>query len=162
MTESFAAELNEHYTQVRERLWGDHRVKKLSWTTPTIELIWEKPPTDLLHIEGLIAPLSVHMIIGDTMKEYGVTFVELIGDCRIQKLNIARQHCWYSALSATKISASELARIFRRDHSTILYGVKSHAKRNSLPIPRMTYCKTLRSLTRVREHQRKSDGRFCG
>lgn len=63
---------------------------------------------------------------------YSVTVESLIGHSRNQKVSRARQHLMWALLCEPKLSTTKIGLFLGgRDHTTILYGAKAHARRRA-------------------------------
>lgn len=61
-------------------------------------------------------------------KDYEITVAQLKGDSREQALVYARHECYY-VLHQIGLSSSQIGRIMKRDHTSILHGIKNHRYR---------------------------------
>lgn len=93
----------------------------------------QKEPTDIASfIYGTKALPRMIVIASEFLAENYPQFnmAEIIGDSRVADLVMARHHVWYEVKrQRPDVSNSELGRRFRRDHSTILVGIKKHKER---------------------------------
>lgn len=81
-------------------------------------------------------------IIADVARVYGLTVGELTGARRQRSLILPRHEAFYRvAHERQDLSLTQIGGLFHRDHTTILNGIRQHAKRNGLPL--------LRGMTRV-------------
>jgi chromosomal replication initiation ATPase DnaA len=73
----------------------------------------------------------------EVCKLRGVAMAALCGPTRSKALSRARQELWWRMKHHPERAYSypEIGRIFRRDHTTILGGVKVHARRVSMATP---------------------------
>lgn len=132
---SYAAALQQHYTQVSLRL-NDILTKKLPWHTPSVMLEWWTPqitPINI-HIPGL--PVVLEVIAFGVTHEHGIPWETIVSTGRHGPAMRARQNLYYYALRDTEMSSNCLAKYFRRDHSTIIKGAQAYAKRHNLPLAR--------------------------
>jgi hypothetical protein len=67
--------------------------------------------------------------------EHGADFDEVCGDRRYQHLVLIRQEIFYRIRVELGMSYPEIGKRFNRDHTTILHGVRRHAKRFNLEVP---------------------------
>lgn len=67
--------------------------------------------------------------------EHGADFDEVCGDRRFQHLVLIRQEIFYRIRVELGMSYPEIGKRFNRDHTTILHGVRRHAKRFNLEVP---------------------------
>jgi hypothetical protein len=68
--------------------------------------------------------------------KHGLTVAELMGHSHRRGIVAARQEASYRAAAETKLSYPQIGRLLNRDHTTILHGIRRHAERHGLPIPR--------------------------
>lgn len=65
-------------------------------------------------------------IIREIALEYGVSVVCILGRDRTRRVSAARR-CAYATIRSRKgISYPAIGRIFGRDHTTVIYGVRKH------------------------------------
>jgi chromosomal replication initiation ATPase DnaA len=63
-------------------------------------------------------------------KIHRVSFTDLVSQRRHQNIVHARQHAMWEIRQRTKLSLPQIGKILGdRDHSTILHGIRAHAKR---------------------------------
>lgn len=67
-------------------------------------------------------------IIDLVSKKRGYTLEEMKEKTRRGDLVAARNHCYHELYEGTSLSYSGIGRIFKRDHSTVLHGIKKHKK----------------------------------
>lgn len=87
---------------------------------------WSKPdvmftrPTDTRH--GL---RNWSMILNEVLRHYpGVTAAEVVGAGRSHQLSHPRWVAWYRCRTELGMSYPQIAKRFKRDHSTVLYGIE--------------------------------------
>lgn len=71
----------------------------------------------------------IALVVGRIAAEYGVTPADIMGDERTRNLSWARHAAFYEVKVATGANLPRLARIFNRDHSTIIHGIRRHKER---------------------------------
>lgn len=65
---------------------------------------------------------------------HDIKVMDIIGPRRYRELVWARQHAFYELRSRTNLSSTQIGRMCgNRDHTTVLHGIKTHAKRYGLP-----------------------------
>ncbi len=65
---------------------------------------------------------------------HDVKVSDIDGPRRHRKLVKARQHVFYELRARTNLSSTQIGRICgKRDHTTVLHGIKKHAQDNGLP-----------------------------
>lgn len=67
--------------------------------------------------------------------QHGADFDEVCGDRRFQPLVLIRQEIFYRIRVELGMSYPEIGKRFNRDHTTIMHGVRRHAKRFNLEVP---------------------------
>ena len=73
---------------------------------------------------------SFHLIIAEVQRKHGVSYVELLSDRRSRYVAWPRQEVMYRAAKETRLSLPAIGRLLGgRDHTTILHGIRQHAKR---------------------------------
>ena len=95
---------------------------------PVVETIPEPEPE---REEQLTAAQS---IMRDACRKHGLTMEELRGTTRRRDIVHARQECFYRMRTEVTalgrpLSLPRIARLFGRDHSTIVHGIERHAQR---------------------------------
>ena len=77
---------------------------------------------------GVPSPRAIHLAVAaDVAQKYGVSLQEVMSTSRLKKLVTARHAAWAEvARRFPWISSPQLARMFKRDHSTILYALHKH------------------------------------
>ena len=74
-------------------------------------------------------------IIAEVADQYKVTPAEILSHNRKAKLIRARRHAMWRARHETAASYLKLARIFKRDHSTVIYNVKCWEENERIDLP---------------------------
>ncbi len=84
-----------------------------------------------LHIRGLLT------LVDDICKLRGVTIDELCGQGRSRAISHARQEVWWHIRHHPdrQYSYPEIARLFGRDHTTVMAGIHAHVCRTPAPPP---------------------------
>ena len=70
----------------------------------------------------------IQMVLKEIADLHGVSLELMKGDARNGNLVKARQHAYYE-LHLLGFSSSHVGRIMRRDHSTVLHGIRVHKDR---------------------------------
>lgn len=83
---------------------------------------------------GVITALKVRAltaILEDVCRRRGVTTYEVCGRARTRGVSYARHELWWRIRNHPDrhYSFAEIAKLFRRDHTTVLQGIKAHQKR---------------------------------
>lgn len=76
-------------------------------------------------------------LVDDVCHRRGVTRTEVCGRARSQAISHARQEIWWRIRHhpEREYSYPEIARLFARDHTTIMAGVSAHARRTCAAEP---------------------------
>lgn len=75
------------------------------------------------------------LLAKEICEQHGADFDEVCGDRRYQHLVLIRQEIFYRIRVDLGMSYPEIGKRFNRDHTTILHGVRRHAKRFNLEVP---------------------------
>jgi chromosomal replication initiator protein len=70
--------------------------------------------------------LWIRDIIAEVADQYGVTPAQILSPGRKAQVTKARRCAMWRARQETNSSYLKLARIFNRDHSTVIYNVRKH------------------------------------
>lgn len=77
-------------------------------------------------------PPEILSVVERVAAQHGIEWRKLFGKRRTKRIAAARQQV-YSELHATgKFSTTRIGNIFGRDHSTVVYGIKTHRKKCGL------------------------------
>jgi hypothetical protein len=74
-------------------------------------------------------------IVKQVALRYGHTVDDLIGPYRNVSIVAARCEAYYRIRTETTLSYPAIGAVMDRDHTTIMHGVRKHAKLNNLPMP---------------------------
>jgi chromosomal replication initiation ATPase DnaA len=90
------------------------------------------------HPDAIVAALSVRGLLdlADAVcARRGVTRSELCGSTRTKAATAARHELWWLIRHHPErgYSYSDIARIVRRDHTSVLYGIAAHQRRHAAP-----------------------------
>lgn len=81
--------------------------------------------------------LSIGSIIADTAAKHGLTATDLVGRSRaLHTIIPARQEAMYLCAHDTPYGLPEIGKAFKRDHTTVLHGIRKHCERTGIPLPR--------------------------
>lgn len=75
---------------------------------------------------------TVKQIIQDEAKAAGVSYETLISYNHTTPINAIRRRAMYRAHKETDKTYTQIARVFKRDHSTIISGIRYEERRISL------------------------------
>ncbi|WP_026379387.1 helix-turn-helix domain-containing protein [Afifella pfennigii] len=87
-------------------------------------------------IEDAQAEAECRRLLATIARRHGLTFSDLQAVRRHRRLTEARHEGMYQAAAETLLSLPAIGRLLHRDHTTVIHGVRAHAKRNGLPLPR--------------------------
>lgn len=126
-------DLLDHYKAVRQRITGEpqRRIPVAAYRRPVVALPappqapLAPPPPDLL--EGLVAPPRIKAIIREVLVAHNMTWAEIVSPARTWNYTAPRRHLW-KALQEAGLSLPQIGRLFKRDHTTILHGIRELAK----------------------------------
>lgn len=83
-----------------------------------------------LATETLANPKAhIARIKSETAEKHGVTGADIEGPRRSVKIVLARHEAMWRARSETSLSLPSLCKLFNRDHTTLLWGVRQHEAR---------------------------------
>lgn len=118
------AELRDHYARVRARLYGGPvRVNVIREIVPE-PVVSDPPPAR----DG---PRNMRQIADLVCRYYGVTLGDIRGQSRRTDIVAARQCLMYWIHRAGRYSSPQIGRFVNNDHTTVLHGIKAHAKRRA-------------------------------
>ena len=73
----------------------------------------------------VIPPTPLQLIGQAAAREFGVKAADLFGRTKVKEVAHARQAAFYVAREITDASLPQIARTFRRDHTTVIYGIEA-------------------------------------
>ena len=76
---------------------------------------------------------TVSRILKSVADYHNVTVPEMKGRRRTWSILFARQEAFYVLARGLGLSTPRIGFFFGRDHTTVLHGIRQHAKRNGLP-----------------------------
>jgi len=131
-------EMQAHYKAVRERL-RYAPPKKPIFIQPVVLLLPEpepEPEPEKLKMPRLFIPLTpAQAILKEIAIKHEMTAKDITGRCRKQKYIRARQEAAYELKKRLNLSLPMVGLILgKRDHTTILHGIRQYAKRHNLPL----------------------------
>lgn len=71
-------------------------------------------------------PLTPTEIVDFVAKEYDYTVDMLVNSGRIRAMAQVRSVCYVILRDLTTLTLKEVAKIFKKDHTTVIHGIKSH------------------------------------
>lgn len=85
---------------------------------------------DVWDTAGAVVRWTMARIATDVARRHGITVDQLRGVRRCQALSRARQEAMHLMMQMGTVSSTQVGRFLGgRDHTTILHGVKAHARR---------------------------------
>lgn len=95
---------------------------------------------DVIRLENHFAPPwllppspadMTRQLIEDVAEEHDVTYKDIMSLRRDRKIAFARHDAMWRVHTQTKLSYPAIGRIFKRDHSTVISGIRGHISRMS-------------------------------
>lgn len=74
-------------------------------------------------------------IVAAVARKHGLTLSDIFSDSRKGPINVARQEAMYEVRKNSDLSLKGLGRLFDRNHTTILNGLRKHAERLQARLP---------------------------
>jgi chromosomal replication initiation ATPase DnaA len=87
----------------------------------TVMAVKSEPPTDVAD--------PLHKIMAEVSEETGIPIMHLRGPRRNAPLAKARAYGWWRSREETGASLPQIARVWHRDHTTVIHGIRMHEKR---------------------------------
>ena len=72
---------------------------------------------------------AIYNIIRSAAEHHRVTVAQMMGDNRHVPVVLARQEAWWRIWREHGYSYPRIGRLFKKDHTTVLYGVRKHQER---------------------------------
>lgn len=125
-----------YYKAVRARLY-DGRQQEVK--RPVVKIVIahgyvptrKRKPEEQLYDEpigpkvwALDAPTVIRQILSEVSRKHEVQEWDVLGQSRQKKVHMARLELYYRVKQLPKWSYPRIGKLFRRDHSTIVHGVK--------------------------------------
>lgn len=93
--------------------------------------------------------VTVRDVLLSVCDREGIPVKEMLSKSRIRRLADVRQEIMYLAACLTPASLPTIGHALHRDHTSVLHGIRKHAARNGLRLPRgMVFGKTARVVVR--------------
>lgn len=145
MDASFHDQLAARYQGARSRLMGEARQPRASLRERLGYVMPDEPVTPaqiVVHTQD--EPVAEEpaqpeepsvwrpawKVIAEQMcRKHGVTVAEILSPRREQRLSVIRQEIWYRLARETTMSLPQIGKRFNRDHTSILHGIRVHARR---------------------------------
>lgn len=94
-------------------------------TPQTVLSLWHGP---------IVVAGTMKSILEDVATERDLSVSEIMSERRYRYLVRARQEAMWRMVRAGKWSFPQIGRFFRRDHATVIWGVRAHEKRLAIKI----------------------------
>ena len=99
-----------------------------------VEPVVEPPPAEVEVDIDPDQPVTVWTVMRAACKKHRLTMEQLRSSSRRRDIIMARQECFYAMRHEVpwlgrRMSLPEIAHLFGMDHTTILHGIRQHAKR---------------------------------
>jgi hypothetical protein len=137
-----AVELRNHYAEIKRKFQGPRYVNYVTMPDPPPPKVVEKPkprkklpfiPDHLLeqYQNGPVNKIRLKMrqVVKEMAEKHNMSVETLMSATRIMSIVRARQEAMYHIKMETGCSFLELARFFRKDHTTIMHGIERHLER---------------------------------
>lgn len=72
---------------------------------------------------------KIYAIVAGVAKKHGVTVALIMGEARDKRVILARHEVWWRVWRTSGLSYPRMGAMFRRDHTTIMHGVKRYEQR---------------------------------
>lgn len=137
---SYEAELHQQHVERQARLWGappQPIVRRLP-VAPTDAPKDAPPPLAAAFPPPALPPDAPgwRRIVGEVSVKHQVTVDDIMGPSLARHVTRARHECCYRLRTETELSLPLIGRRMGGiDHTTVLYAIRAHAKRNGLPVP---------------------------
>lgn len=150
------SKLVKHYKEVRARLEGKPAVVAPVVTLPAPDPVpeaVEKRKSDFENrseaikewvqremarwdnVPKISTTININKLIQEVAEKYKVPPTLMLQDSRCRPLVFARHELFYRCVMEKGWSYARIGRYFDRDHTTVLHGVRTHAKKYGLPLP---------------------------
>ncbi len=90
----------------------------------------DRKPPQRKNRDGMLTP-SFSAIVAEVCAKHGVSWRELVSQRRAKPLVRARHEAYWRCIAETRASYPQVARLFDRDHTTIMHGVNAHRRRGA-------------------------------
>lgn len=74
-------------------------------------------------------PSTIYSILDEVARKYELSINELLGCRRSRHIAWPRQEVMYRASKETRASLPQIGAVLKRDHTTILFGIRAHERR---------------------------------
>lgn len=135
-----------HYAETRRRLIGaGDRYKEETTPEYIARIKAQKAAEAKRRMEELMAKYRAveiatpasrrRLVCEEVCKKHKIPVAEVLGKSRTAPIIRARQEVMYElCMRFPTVPIAEIGRFLKRDHTTVLHGIKQHAQRNNLPI----------------------------
>lgn len=151
MTVSVLEAQVQHYEEVRRRLFfgstppevqrvrhiavrpQPHRPDLPSKPAPKLPVVVRHRDFILVNSDGFTCRATIDLIIRQVCDKHGVAKKDIIGPSRVPQVVRARYEAMYRIRHELALSLARVGRALGgRDHTTVLHGVREHARRNGV------------------------------
>jgi chromosomal replication initiation ATPase DnaA len=112
-------------------------IEKLQGTINAKEAEFVRISDELEALGQITGPFIGKRIALTIARAHGVSWSEFVSHRRHRYIVIARHHAAYEMYRLTSLSLPAIGRILKMHHTSILFGIRQHAKRNNLPLVRL-------------------------
>ena len=88
-----------------------------------------RPFVNRLGIRPGFSPDQLKQIACEVADRNGISYAQMVGLQRSRLIAWARQEAYWECSRRTGASLPQIGRVFSRDHSSVLYGIREHEKR---------------------------------
>jgi len=134
------------WRSARSRLWGG--LPRITKKLEVVRIMRIRPVLPVIPLRRIeyVAPImrgqrkSLKWIALKVATKYQVNAKDLSGPSRLPALVVARHEAFFRCRSeitrnGEPVSLPEIGRFFRRDHTTVIYGIRKHCALNGLAAP---------------------------
>jgi len=114
----------EHYRQVKARISG----APLKPKPKAIPIVVQEVEQPKIEQKPRFIRNFKERIIHECADEYGVTVEDVLGVARKNQVVLARRKAAWLFWKNTKMSYPQIGRLLNKDHSTIIYAVRTYEK----------------------------------
>jgi len=147
--ETVGEALRQHrdWLSARERLWTGQRapnarqrmtalISRVQRITPPKPVFRFVIDAEIFDVKDLGMPDWRRIADEVLASREGITFMDLISPRRNKEIVAARHEVFYRCRVETALSLPQIGRrMGGKDHTTVLHGIRAHARRNGLPVP---------------------------
>lgn len=97
----------------------------------SVGLLEDLDEAELVQIKAILRRESVRCVVDAISKQTGVPSVRIVSVSRNKEVVAARQWAFFE-LQAAGFSLTQMGRMFKKDHTTILHGIRKHRERTGM------------------------------